>query len=337
MNTFYQQSLAQQEEQLLRLAYSALPAWGLEGHLSLIKHRENAVYRLTTADNQLYALRIHRANYHSDASLHSELSWVNALQGCGIEVPNAIPTQTGAFFTLASLDSIPETRQIDLLSWVDGKQIGSIEDGLSDSPEQIQKNYFIIGQVAAQIHNQASQWPTPEGFQRHSWGLEDLVGEEPFWGPFWELQALSPVQRSLILKARKTVRKGLMTLSTDSADYSMIHADLVPENVLVNANSVQIIDFDDAGFGWHLFEIATALYFIQFDQHYEIAKQALIAGYRQHRPLSDQKLAQLPLLMVARGFTYLGWVHTRQNTETALESTPHLINLCCRTIEQYIK
>lgn len=336
MNTFYQQSLEQQEEQLLRLAYSALPAWGLEGTLSLIKHRENAVYRLETRDKQQYALRIHRANYHSNASLHSELSWVDALQGCGIDVPNAIPTLNGDFFTIASIASVPEPRQIDLLSWVDGKQIGSVEDGLTDGPEQIRKNYYTIGEVAAQIHNQASQWSTPKNFQRHSWDLDGLVGEQPFWGPFWDLQALSTEQRNLILKAREAVRAELKQLSTSPEDYSMIHADLVPENVLVTANSVQIIDFDDAGFGWHLFEIATALYFIQFDPNYETAKQALIDGYRQHRPMPDEKLAHLPQLMMARGFTYLGWAHTRQNTETAQQFTPHLIDLCCKTINQYL-
>ncbi len=70
--------------------------------------------------------------------------------------------------------------------------------------------------------------------------------------------------------------------------------------------------------------------------NYAIAKQALIEGYRQHRALSDEKWAQLPLFMVARSFTYLGWVHTRSETETAKELTPMLVEMCIDVINQYL-
>ena len=32
---------------------------------------------------------------------------------------------------------------------------------------------------------------------------------------------------------------------------------------MVQGDRIKLIDFDDAGFGWHLFELATALYFIR--------------------------------------------------------------------------
>ena len=59
---------------------------------------------------------------------------------------------------------------------------------------------------------------------------------------------------------------------------------------------------------WHLFDLATALYFIQDDLDYDIARSALIEGYREFRPLANEELAQLPLFTAARSFTYLGWV-----------------------------
>ena len=49
----------------------------------------------------------------------------------------------------------------------------------------------------------------------------------------------------------------------------MIHADLVPENVLVDGDSIRLIDFDDAGFGWHHFEIATALISSSRQAHFD--------------------------------------------------------------------
>ena len=63
----------------------------------------------------------------------------------------------------------------------------------------------------------------------------------------------------------------------------------------------------------------------------------MIEGYRSHRPLSDAQLELLPLFLTARGFTYLGWVHTRQETETARELTPMLLEAACRQAESLVE
>jgi Ser/Thr protein kinase RdoA (MazF antagonist) len=99
---------------------------------------------------------------------------------------------------------------------------------------------------------------------------------------------------------------------------------------------VRVIDFDDAGFGWHLFELATSLYFIIGDSLYPTARDALIRGYRSERPLPDRALESLPLFLAARGTTYLGWVHTRQGSGTARELTPSLIERACAVAEEYL-
>ena len=47
-------------------------------------------------------------------------------------------------------------------------------------------------------------------------------------------------------------------------------------------------------------------------------------------------LRSLPLFYAVRGLTYLGWVHTRQETETARELTPTLVGLACEAAEGYL-
>ena len=97
-----------------------------------------------------------------------------------------------------------------------------------------------------------------------------------------------------------------------------------------------MIDFDDAGFGWHLFELATSLYFITGDGIYPTARDALINGYRSQRQLSDGALEWLPLFLAVRGTTYLGWVHTRQGSVTAREMTPFLVERACTVADEYL-
>ena len=254
----------------------------------------------------------------------------------GLVSPPVIPTLDGSLYAKVGHELLEDTRQVDLLAWVDGTQIGSSEEGLSSDSSKIERDYRTIGREAARIHNQASRWSLPSGFTRHAWDEEGLVGNAPVWGQFWELQALTSDQKATLLKAKARIYDELKSLNKTGV-YSLIHADLVPENVLSGETGVQIIDFDDSGFGWHMFEIATALYFIQGSEGYDLAKTALIAGYREERPLSEEQLAQLPMFLAARSFTYLGWLHTRPSSPELVEFTPALIEMSLSAVEAYFQ
>ncbi len=337
MTNFYSLTPAEQGERLTALAQAALPHWGLQGAgLEIIKMRENAVFRATMPDGERYALRIHRHAYHTDAELHSELLWMRALDESGINVPTLIPTSAGDLFIKAGHAGVPEIRQVDLFAWVDGRQLGSAESGVAGDTEEIERVFHTIGELTGRMHNQASAWRVPAGFQRHAWDSDGLVGESPFWGRFWELAALTPDQRALIHQGRQQVERDLNEFGQRPETYSLIHADFTPENLLVDGDQVRAIDFDDAGFGWHLFDLATSLFFHFDAEYFPSARDALIKGYRSVRPLPDRDLDRLPLFFAARSFTYLGWVHTRHETQTAQELTPMLVDLSCRVIEQYL-
>ena len=138
-------------------------------------------------------------------------------------------------------------------------------------------------------------------------------------------------------RIRAIAAKELESYGRMADRFGLIHADLVPENVLVDGATIRVIDFDDAGFGWHLFDIATSLYFITPDSFYPTAREALIRGYRSERVLTDDAVDRLHIFMAARATTYLGWVHTRQGTDTARELTPFLVELACTTAEQCLR
>ena len=340
MANFYQLDHDAQARAMAELAGEALPAWDLQGcALDLIKYRENAVFRVTAPDGAQYALRIHRHGYHSDDELRSELQWMAALDESGIAVPTLVPDRAGDLFRRIEVSSVPEPRQVDLFEWVEGTQLGSVEEGLGNAAS-VGRTYHTIGALAARLHNQAVAWTPPPGFTRHAWDAEGLVGEAPFWGPFWELAALDGEQRELLQGARERVRRELAAYAGDSKvllNVRGLGADFVAENLMVHGDEVRLIDFDDAGFGWHLFELATALYFEMGEEHYPAAYQALVDGYRAHRSLPDEQLAHMPLFFMARSFTYLGWVHTRSETQTARELTPMLVERCCDLAREYLE
>ncbi len=333
---FHTLSALQQSALMAQCAIQALGQhWGLRDCVpQLIKYRENAVFRVDLGGVRT-AVRVHRYDYHSDAALTSELQWMAALDAAGICVPTVVPTREGALFAVVDVPGMPGPMQVDRFAWIDGEQLGSVEDGVTD-PAAAADTYRTIGQLAARVHNQASGWTLPAGFVRHTWDADGLAGPNPLWGRFWELEAASETQRALMRRCRDHIHRELSSRGRHQGQYSMIHADFVPENLMVTGSGVRLIDFDDAGFGWHLFELATALYFIQAEPYFDTARAALIAGYREHRPLSEQMLADLPLHLLARAFTYIGWVHTRPGTETAEELTPMLLEMAMSQAESFM-
>lgn len=321
---------------LAAVAAEALDAWGWrQAQLRLIKHRENAVFA-AVLDGRRRALRLHRQGYHDDAELRSELQWMRALEAAGIEVPQVVPTAAGELFVSRRFESLPGPLQADLFEWIDGEPLGDVETGIRDAGRDVAQTYFTIGALAGRLHNQSSAWTLPPGFKRHAWDLAGLGGEQPFWGRFWELPTLSNDERKLMERTRQRLRRELSGLRQSPDNYSLIHADFVAENILVDGDQVRLIDFDDAGFGWHLFELATSTHFLMGEECFEAAQEALIRGYRSERPLPDAQLARLPLFSLARATTYLGWVHTRPETETAQEMTPMLVSSACELAETYL-
>jgi Ser/Thr protein kinase RdoA (MazF antagonist) len=337
MTAFSELHPADQAARLRQLALAALSRWELDYvRIEPIKVRENAVYAVHTADHRRVVLRVHRFGYHSDEALHSELTWMQALGNAGIEVPRPIPSRAGRPFELVDFVGVAGPRQVDVFEWIEGQQLGAVDQPLSAEPRWIEKTYGTVGELAARMHNQSCAWQPPVGFKRHTWCDEGLTGEAPLWGRFWELEALTTRQRALFERLRARVAQDLIAYGKTPDRYGMIHADLVPENILVNDTQLRIIDFDDAGFGWHMFEIATSLYFIRRETFYEIARDALIAGYRRQRPLGDEHVALLPMFLAARGTTYLGWVHTRKGEAAAGEMTPQLIELAVAAANDYL-
>ena len=326
-----------QTDVLRGLAVLVETRWALDPiSVQPIKVRENAVFAVHLKDGGKVVLRVHRCGYHSDAALQSERTWMQALADHGIQVPRHVLSSAGNSFESLHIEGFGGKRQVDVFHWIEGRQLGSVEQGVDTSSGDIGASYRNVGRLAARIHDHSSVWAMPIGFKRHSWDAEGLAGENPFWGRFWELDALSPRQRRLFVRLKETLWRELNAFGASADRYGLIHADLVPENILVDGENLQVIDFDDAGFGWHLFELATSLYFIHRDPVYVAARDALIEGYREVRPLSDEHLGRLPMFLAARGTTYLGWVHTRSAEPVAQEMTPQLIEFAAGAAEDYL-
>ena len=82
----------------------------------------------------------------------------------------------------------------------------------------------------------------------------------------------------------------------------------MPDNVLLHADQLQPIDFDDGGYGHRLFDLATITFRSRRTDPTGALARATIDGYTSLRPAD---LTALPLFEALRACTYVGWNITR--------------------------
>lgn len=289
------------------LAALAAGQWPqVTGTPELVMHRENTVFRVQTTTG-LQALRLHRPGYHSAAALRSELDWMAMLAQAGMQVPIPTAARNGGF--LVTLEGATP-RMASLLSWLPGAPMGETKLPLAFEGASRQSLFHNLGRQMALMHQLADRWTLPDGFQRPVWDADGLVGENPVWGPFW-LGKASGHDRVLLMRLREKAQKALADYHRQGADIGLIHADLVRENVLVEGSTLRFIDFDDCGFGFRLFDIATTLLKNIDEPDAPELEAALLAGYQSVRRIGAVDLAMLPLFIVLRALSYLGWAHAR--------------------------
>ena len=287
----------------MNTATNALHHWGVEqAKITLIAARENAVYRVDHGPDR-YALRLHREGYRTDSALAAELDWMAMLNRAGLSVPAPIASVDGKF--LQNVDDV----QVDMLTWLKGN---TLDEALPDMDAMGRETVFHrLGYDMARMHNAIDTWPKAESCDRPAWDVSGLLGKAPLWDRFWDNPALTPNQKTRMSAFRDRAAKHLRTLAP-TLDYGLIHADLVPANVMVSGDRLHLIDFDDGGFGFRLFEVATALLKHRVAPDYPAIHAALISGYTVLRPLDT---THLPLFLALRAATYVGWNISRASED----------------------
>ena len=287
-----------------RAASTALQAWAIGvARLRPVSIQENIVLRVEANDGRRYALRLHRPGYHSLSALQGEQTWTRALVAAGINAPVAVPARSGAGHS--QVEVAGEQRYASLVPWVDGATLDA-SDG-----EDLGARFAKLGAIMAGIHGHAASWPVPKRFVRHAFDADGLMGPRPFWGRFWESPYLRADQRRRCEALRRRLHGYLTRLPKRTWDYSLIHADMHPGNVVETDQGLHVIDFDDAGFGWHCYDFAAALSHHRSHPDLGRLRDALFAGYRRLRRLPPDAAALLPMFLLVRCLASVGWFADR--------------------------
>ena len=279
----------------------ALPVYGLppDMPLTLLNRSENETWRAGSL-----ILRLHRPGYHTRAEIASELAWLTALQ----DLPGlrAVRPIAGAQGPVTELDG----RFIVGFERIEGRELQPGDDLL--------QWFGPLGEITARLHLQSRRWTKPLGFARKRWDVETILGPQPHWGDWRQAQGLEAAGSALLARATGKLSDLLHAYGTGPETFGLIHADLRLANLMVDEQGLTAIDFDDCGFGWWAYDLATALSFIETDPRLPDLIAAWVAGYARAAPLVPQDRAMIPALILLRRVLLTAWLATRADSDTAM-------------------
>lgn len=310
--------LAKLLEHLDRLAQKALALWDLppNAHATLLNVSENATY-LVKADGGFRAImRVHRENYHTRRAIECELAWIDALDRDQVVVtPGHYTGRDGHAIQSCTIDGLDAARFVVLFHFVEGAQ--------PDESGDLTAPFRQLGAMAARMHDHATSWTRPDGFERLVWDDQAVFGPQATWGNWRDAPNVDASVRPVLEAAEQTIRSRLAAYGKGSNRHGLIHADMRLANLLIDGAETRLIDFDDCGFGWFMYDFAAAISFIETDPSIPALKAAWLRGYRSVRDLPASDEAEIDTFIMMRRMALLAWIGSHIEAPEPQAMAPH--------------
>lgn len=310
-------------------AHAALPAYGLspDASLTLLNVSENGTFAIDDPTEGRSVLRVHRTNYHSSQAICSELDWVDALRKDGIvRTPAYLPAADGSTVVTARVDGVGE-RYAVRFAWV---------DGVEPDEGRLVADFAELGAITARLHEHAKRWQRPHDFTRFTWDYEHALGSQPLWGRWQDGLGVGPAELAQLGRLDDALKARLAAYGQSPDRFGLIHADMRLANLLVRGDAVSVIDFDDCGLSWFMYDLGSSLSFIEDQPYVPDLIDAWATGYRTVTDLAAHDEAMLTTFVMFRRLLLVAWVGSHADTATGQEMGPQFAQVTCDLAETYL-
>jgi Ser/Thr protein kinase RdoA (MazF antagonist) len=315
---------------MTELARSACVRYGIAppGRLHRYPLTENWTYRVEDSSGSPSVLRIYRPGGRSHAEIMSELAWMTAIGAeFGTLVPAVIPTAAGSQVLELTRDVPLGPCYCVMFSCAPGQEPAA--DMLADWLPQ-------LGALTARLHQQARSWSRPAWFRRPRWDLSTTLGDRPHWGP-WQSGVDDAGERRQLGRLAEVVTARLRRFGSGPGRFGLVHADLRLANLLVDGDRITVIDFEDCGLSWYLYDLACALTFNEGRPDIRELIARWVDGYRQVEPLSAADEAEIDTFVMLRRLMLTAYAGLRHDTELAAQMRADGYNAeTCAIAESYL-
>jgi Ser/Thr protein kinase RdoA (MazF antagonist) len=294
-----------------QLAEQALGLYDLPGNSSvrLVSLSENEIYKVEAPYGRGWALRLQRPGYQSHTSLASEMAWLVALRQDGVvATPVPVAGLNGEWVQVARWGD-GDLRNLVLFEWENG--------GHPRIDVDLRQCFRGLGAITAQMHAHSRTWQRPNGFDRFTWDFETALGEAPRWGRWRDALGINASRLDLFGRTAELIRERLASYGSGPDRFGLAHCDLRLDNLLVDHSEIKVIDFDDCGFSWYMYDAATALSFYEHLPQVSDLIECWLEGYRTVSTVSPAEEEEIPTFVMLRRLLLVAWVGSHPETALA--------------------
>ncbi|WP_405147079.1 phosphotransferase [Sphaerisporangium sp. NBC_01403] len=312
-----------------RVARRALRRYGLspDAGVTLINVSENATFLVTDGDART-VLRVHRLGYHSPEAIASELDWLSALRDeAGVRTPAVLPALDGSRFVTVE-DPGSASRSCVMFEYVPGAE---------PAEHRLVEHFEPLGAITARMHLHARRWLRPAAFTRFHWDADAAFGPAPRWGRWQDGAGVDREAHAVLSRLEGALRDRLERFGKGPERYGLIHADLRLANLLVDGTAATtVIDFDDCGLGWYLYDLGAAVSFIE---HHPAVPQMIdswVRGYRSVLGLPGDDENEIWTFIMFRRLLLVAWIGSHSAVDVARELGAGYTRGSCELAERYL-
>jgi Ser/Thr protein kinase RdoA (MazF antagonist) len=302
-----------------------------QARLTLLNVSENATYAVDDpASGERTVLRVHRHGYHDAAEIESELAWLEALrEQAGIRTPHVLRTHDGRRLLAIDEAGAPDPRYVVHFEWLPG-----IEPTPTD--ERLPESFELLGAITARMHDHVQTWQPPADFRRFAWDYDGSFGAIARWGRWQDGVAVGDPERAVLGRLDETLRTRLARFGSGPGRYGLVHADLRLANLLVDGDQTYVIDFDDSGWSWFLYDFGAAVSFFEHDPRVPELTEAWVRGYRTVRPLAAEDETEIATFVMMRRLLLVAWIGSHSGTDLARSMGAEYTAGSCDLAEAYL-
>jgi Ser/Thr protein kinase RdoA (MazF antagonist) len=314
-----------------RLANESLALWDIPAgaEAQLINVSENNTYLVTAPGGFRSVLRVHRENYHSRRAIECELAWSSALHAAGeVTTPGIYRGRDGEAIQSGIVPGLPNPRYMVMFHFVEG--------AAPDPDHDLVEPFRELGAIAARTHLHSMRWTKPDPFERLTWDLDAVFGSTPTWGDWRDGPNMTPEIRNVLEDAEVLVRKRLTAFGKGPDRYGLIHADMRLANLLIDERGTRLIDFDDCGFGWFLYDFATGISFMEDHPQVAALKASWVDGYRTVRQLSQAEVDEIDTFVMLRRMALLAWIGSHIDAPEPQAMAPHFARVTANLAQDFL-
>jgi Ser/Thr protein kinase RdoA (MazF antagonist) len=314
-------------DELARIA-SARYGWPADCALHQYPLTENWTYRVEGGAGAPGVLRIYRPGGRSLAEILSELAWMEAIRSeAGSLVPAVIPTTMGSRVLELGRGVPPDPCYCVMFGCAPGRE---------PAEDELAAWFPRLGAITARLHRHARSWARPSWFRRPRWDLSTTLGDRPHWGP-WQLSVPDAGELRQLERLAQVVTERLRGFGDGAGRFGLVHADLRLANLLVDGERITVIDFEDCGLSWYLYDLACALTFNEGRGDVRELIALWVDGYRAVEPLAAEDEAEIDTFLMLRRLMLTAYAGLRHDTELAEQMRSSGYNAeTCALAETYL-